>query len=171
MHRPIALFLLAAAPLALTACASAKAGYPSLARRPIERISGSAPVATPTDSPAAPAAPSPDALNRLDAALAQAAGADARFHQREARARALVSAARGAPIAGEAWAVASVAVADLESARSDAMIALADIDALFAKARVDGSDSTAISGGRDRVTTLVASEDQVLTELRSALAR
>jgi len=169
MHRSTALFLLAAASLALTACASAKAGYPSLARRPIERISGSAPVATPTDSPA-PAAPSPDALGRLDAALAQAAGADARFHQREARARTLVSAARGAPIAGEAWAVASVAVADLESARSDAMIALADIDALFAKARVEGSDSTAISSGRDRVTALVASEDQVLAELRSALA-
>ncbi len=170
MHRPIALFLLVTAPLALTACASAKAGYPSLARRPIERISGSAPVAAPTDTAAAPAAPGAEVLSRVDAAQAQAASADARFHQREARARTLVSAARGAPLAGEAWAVATVAVADLESARSDAMIALADIDALFAKARIEGSDTAAISDARDRVTALVASEDRVLTQLRDGLA-
>ena len=61
-------------------------------------------------------------------------------------------------------------MADLESARSDTMIALADIDALFANARVEGTDSAAISGGRDRVTALVTSEDQVLSELRDSLA-
>lgn len=169
MLRPIAPLLLAAVTLTLGACASDKEGYPSLARRPIERISGTAPVVTPTETPP-PAPPSAEVLGRLDLAIAQARSADARFHQRTDRTRALVNAARNAPVASEAWSVATVAVSDLESARSDAMIALADVDAAYAKSRIAGEDTSAITAARDQIVAFVSSEDAVLADFRNALA-
>ena len=73
-------------------------------------------------------------------------------------------------MASEGWSVATVAVADLESARSDAMIALAEIDALYAAARINGEDAALIALARDHVTGLVDSEDKVLADLRGRIA-
>jgi hypothetical protein len=161
-----------AAPLALIAlvagCADDAALYPSLARRPAERVNGDAP--PPPPPPAPPAAPDKNLLDRLERLVAQAREADAQFRAREGRANALSSSATGAAIGSEAWAVATIAVSDLESARSDAMIALAELDALYAAARIDGTDATAIAAARDQAIALVAGQDKALAALRSRLA-
>jgi hypothetical protein len=162
--------------LVLTACSSGEGAYPSLARRPAERVLGSAPVVTP--EPAVPLAPPPasaDTTSRLARLTALAREAHARFAARRGRAEQLVSAAAGAAVASEAWAVATVALAELESARSEAMIALADLDAMHAAAEVaaggsPNGDAAAIAAARSSVIALVGEEDSVLARLRGRIA-
>ena len=158
------------AALLLSACGS-REGYPSLERRPAERITGSAPVvaASPTPAPA-PIPPDLATQSRLARLQAQARDAHARFSALVPDARRTVSAAQGAAMASESWAVANVALASLESRRSEAMIALADLDALYVKERVDGGDGTAIAEARDSVTAWVTQEDAVLADLRGRIA-
>lgn len=154
----------------LAGCSADRDDYPSLARRPVERISGTAPVAAPEATPA-PAAPlSPELAARLTQLGNRVVEAHGRFTTKEARARSLVGAAGGAAVASERWAVATIALAELESARSEAMIALADLDALYASARIAGDPATAIEETRSRVIAVVAREDAVLAELRGKLA-
>lgn len=160
-----ALAVLAIAPLA--ACATSD-DYPSLARRPIERVSGSAEAAPPMAEPA-PAPISPEVSGRLAALVAKAQTSDAKFSAREAEARRRVGAARGAAVGSEAWSVAMVAVAALESARSDTMIALADLDAIYAADMVDAGAAAASSAARDQVIALVARQDAILAGLRGQL--
>lgn len=169
MRRSHTASLLALTALTLAACAKDAGTYPSLARRPAERVSGTAPVVSPAPE-ATPMPPPPELLDRLDRLVAEARSADARFRQNSPRTRALVSAASNAAIASESWAVATVALADLESQRSQAMIALADLDALYAAAAVAGSDSSAVARAREQVIAMVGEEDAVLSELKSQLA-
>jgi hypothetical protein len=131
----------------------------------VERVSGSfqPPPAQPV---ALPAAPSPELATRLEQLASLARAANDRFESREAKARQTAAAAAGAQVASENWAKATVAIADLESARSEAMIALADLDAMYASARLEGRDVTAIAQTRDAVTALVAKQDAVLAQLR-----
>ena len=169
----IAFRLTAAATLAflLSACAADRSTYPSLARRDAERMVGTiAPAPPASESATPPAAPSPDLVAHLSQLTAQANSAHARFTARAPRARALSGAARGAAMGSDSWASAAIALADLESARSDAMIALADLDALYAAARVEGNDVAAITATRDQVSALIAAEDGVLAELRNRMA-
>ncbi|WP_374527727.1 hypothetical protein [Novosphingobium sp.] len=169
MNRKIAPLLITATALALGACASDRDGYPSLARRPIERLNTAPePVATPE---VPPAPPGPEVLNRLDVALGRARSADAQFRQHESPTRTAVAAAQGAPVASEAWSVATIAVSDLESARSDAMIALADVDEIYAKARIEGGDTTAIEATRNQILEMVTGQDAVLDSLKDALTQ
>ena len=167
---PIHLCLALSGAALLGACASDAATYPSLARRPAERVSGTSEVvaATPT-APLPPAPPSPELGARLAGLVEQAEAAHRRFVSREAKARGLVSAAGGAAVASESWAVATVALADLESSRSDAMIALADLDQLYAAQRIEGGEALATGAARDSVIALVAQEDLVLASLRGQL--
>jgi len=188
------------APLAalvfLSACAS-RGEFPSLASRPAERALEAAPAssgaltipaATPTritgSATPAPAAPdaavsqqvvSSDLAERLRVLGESARAAHERFVGKRARAGQLVAAASGAAVASEAWAVATVAVADLESARSDAMVSLGELDRIYARTRIDGGegidggDGGAIAAVRDQVTAWVADEDAVLAELGARL--
>jgi hypothetical protein len=162
-------FLLGVSALVLSACAKDEAGFPSLARRPAERINTPVADATPTPEPP-PAAPDPALLARIDGLVAKARGADARFQTRSGPARALVNAAAGAPVASEAWSVATIALSELEAARSEAMIALADLDALYARAVIDGTGSAALTQAREAVVGMVGEEDRVLAELQGRLA-
>ncbi|WP_296679070.1 hypothetical protein [Novosphingobium sp.] len=157
----------AALSLILSACAKDQGEYPSLARRPVERISGTAPVVAPAE--VAPPAPSPELSGNLEQLVAKARAADARFRDNAPRARALVSAAAGAAVASESWSVATVALADLESQRSQAMIALADLDALYAAEGIKLADTSAIAAARDQVISIVGEEDTVLNGLKSRL--
>lgn len=162
--------LLIASLALLAGCAQNAGDYPSLARRPVERISGTAPVVTPEAAPA-PAAPlSPELAARLTQLGNRVVAAHENFTTKEARARNLVGAAGGAAVASERWAVATVALAELESARSEAMIALADLDALYASARIAGDPAATIEETRSRVLTVIAREDAVLAELRGKIA-
>ncbi|MEN9682615.1 MAG: hypothetical protein RLZZ427_366 [Pseudomonadota bacterium] len=155
--------------LALGGCAAAGNGYPSLARRPIERISATAPVAAPNDAPQ-PSPLSPQVLDQIEQALGRARAADAGFQQQQAATRKLVDAARGTAAASEAWSVATTALSALESSRSSAMVALADLDAAYAKARIAGEDSAPLAAAREQVVATIADEDTVLAELRNRLA-
>ena len=154
----------------LAGCASDAGDYPSLARRPVERISGTAPVVAPEPVPNPPPPLSPELAARLAQLGNQVVAAHARFTETEPRARRLTAAAGGAAVASESWAVATVALAQLESARSEAMIALADLDALYAAARIAGDEAVLIGETRTRVLAVIASEDAVLAELRGKLA-
>jgi type IV secretory pathway VirB10-like protein len=162
--RPLAALLAATL---IAGCAADVSEYPSLARRPIERQMEAPPA--PPPPPEAPAAPSAELTARLDQLVAQARAAHARFESREARARQLARAASGAAIASESWAVATIAVSDLESARSEVMIALADLDGMHAVAVVEGKDAAPIAAARESVTALVREEDRVLAELRGSV--
>ena len=164
---------LIAAPFALLlgGCGADSLNYPSLARRPAERISGTAPVVPADPAPvASPAPPSAALAARLAQLVDSARAADAQFGARETRARQLTNSASGAAVASESWSVATIALADLESARSNAMIALADLDALYAATRISGDDVSAIAEARDQVIGLVRTEDNTLIALRGRLA-
>ena len=169
MHRVICLLLPVSVALGLTACAKDQSEFPSLARRPADRLNTPMPEAAPAPA-ATPAPPDPAWLDRIVALEAKARAAHVRFGARTGPARTLVAAASGAPVASEAWSVATIALSELEAARSEAMIALADLDALYARAEVDGTDSPALTAARAAVIALVREEDSVLGELHGRLA-
>jgi len=165
MNRAAAAMILS---LSLAACAADRGEYPSLERRPMERI-------TATYSPAAPATPTPlpppsaAVTGKLDGLIAQARSADAKFRQKEARARSLVGSSARAKMGSESWNVATVAVSELESARGEAMVALTDLDLLFNETVLAGQDASTIGQARDTVVGIIGYEDRVLGELRSKL--
>lgn len=165
MHRAVPALILS---LSLGACAADRGQYPSLERRPMERI-------TATYSPAAPATPAPlpqpgpEMTGKLAGLVAQASVADTKFRKKEARARGLVSAAAGSKLGSESWNVATVAVSELEAARGEAMVALTELDLLFNEAVLAGQDAYSIGRTRDGVIEMIGYEDRVLGELRSQL--
>ena len=150
--------------LALAACATPSSGaYPSLAVRDGERMTGE--IAVP-DTPAfVPAPPTPATLDRLDSLAAAARQAHARFVAAIGPARGPVEASRGAAVGSERWSVAQVALADLESHRSEAMIALADLDRLYVDAATGGSELAQIADVRDAIAALVEEEDRQIARL------
>ena len=152
--------------LTLAACAADTKNYPSLARRAVERGSAVTPAPAPST---APLPPSPELSLRLANRVEQARTAHGRFESRQTNAGKTVSAGSGAARGSESWAVASIALAELESVRSAAMIALADLDQLYAAARIEGSDSTAIAAARDQVSGWIGEEDRVLAAMRGRL--
>ena len=169
------LCIAALAALMLSACASG-GEYPSLARRDVERIRGIAePVPAQTPPPEISAPPDANLEERLASLIEQAKAAHERFSSNRQRTERLIAAAAGAKIASERWSVASVALAELESARSNAMIALADIDGLYAAERVEhfqaeSNTARAIAHARDTVSVLITEQDSVLAGLRRRLA-
>lgn len=169
MARKTAFLLFPSVTLLLGACA-ASTDYPSLTRRPAERISGSAQAAAAQPAPAPAPPPSPEFTTRLTQLVEQARGAHRRFDGQRAQTERLVSVAAGAAVASESWAVASVALASLESARSDAMVALAELDQIHAAEAIAASTNRdAAANARDQVVALVGEEDDVLARLRGRL--
>ena len=162
--------ILAASSLILSACATDEAAYPSLAKRPAERVTATWPPASPPPAPS-PAPLDPETMGKLDGLVAQARRADGQFNGKVARARSLVSTARGAKMGSETWSVATVAVSELEAARAQAMVAMAELDSLYAEARTQGRDVTAIEAARQEVTAIVARQDGVLDSLKGLLER
>ena len=153
--------------LLLGACASAQGEYPSLARRPIERVTGT--LQSPP-APPPPAAVEPAVARQLDSLLARIRAADAKFQAREARVRQLISAANGAAKASEAWSRAMIALAELDAARSEGMVALADIDAIYAASRIEGEPASEARAARDAGTALIIAQDKVIADLQAQLA-
>lgn len=151
----------------LSACASTPGEYPSLARRPIERVTGTL---TPPPPPPAPPPVDPAVARQIDSLLERVRAADAKFQAREGRVRQVVSAAAGAAKASEAWSVAMVALADLDAARSEGMVALADLDAIYAASRIDGQPAAEAKAARDAANALVAAQDRVIAGLQGQLA-
>lgn len=159
--------------LATAACSTANT-YPSLAQREVERVGGSAAPAGGEAGPPAPVQPpaSADLVTRLDGLVAMAREAERQFQSnRPAAERAVASAGERA---SDSWSAASVALARLESSRSSAMTALADLDTLYADARdkapLGESPSTAaIGAARAQVSGWVDGQDRVIAALDARL--
>jgi hypothetical protein len=160
--------------ISLTACAAAR-DYPSLERLPSERETGSARPVAPEAPPPPPAPPSTDLTGRLAQLVEQARAADRRFSDRRANAARLVASGGGGAPGSEGWAVATVALSDLESSRSDAMIALAELDRIYVDEAIVASETgnfagiDAIAAARDQVTALISAQDTALASLRSGM--
>jgi hypothetical protein len=150
----------------LAACASPEAEYPSLAIRDIERVSGTLEV----EPAPPPPPPSAATLASLDDLAASARAAHGRFLNAEPRARAIAATAAGASRGTDAWARAQVAIADLEAQRSQAMIALADLDRIFVEAATSAQATESIADVRGEIDALVAQEDAVIRALLDRLA-
>ncbi|WP_157075185.1 hypothetical protein [Erythrobacter sp. AP23] len=161
------------APLAailLAGCAStASDRYPSLAIRDVERAEGTfEPVPSPRlDVPEVEVDLAGGLEARLAALLGHAQAAHTDFTSAVPAAERRVEAAAGSAMGSDSWAAAQVALADLDSARSNAAIALGDLDILFTAATVQAEDAAAIAATRDAVVALVAEEDAVLERLRA----
>src|SRR5690606_28655071 len=121
-------------------CASGH--YPSLARRDAERVTGAAMAASPQPSPMPiTVPPSAGLTERLAGLGAQAREAHRQFTTGRAGAEGTIGRAAGAAMGSESWSVASAALAGLEASRSNAMVALAELDSLYAADRVTHFDS------------------------------
>ena len=165
-HR-LAPLLLAAT---LTACASTGGDYPSLAIRDAERAEGTfEPAEAAEEAPAPPAPPSADLLERLAQLETEATAAHRAFLEAAPGARRAVATARGAGVETDSYADAQVALADLDSHRSRAAVALGDIDLLFADATLAFELRDPIVDARNAIIALIAEEDAVLAELRGGL--
>lgn len=157
----------------LAGCASSGDSYPSLAIRDVERAQGQfEPVASAQlDVPRVPVDASESLEVRLASLLSEAQASHQVFEANAGTARNRVAVAAGAPIASDAWASAQVALADLDSLRSNTAVPLADLDRLHVAAAVQYEEREAIEQARAQVVALVAEEDAVLAALRGALAQ
>lgn len=153
------------APFVLAACASPASDYPSLAIRDVERVSGQMEAAPPAYAPP----PTPPAVgDRLEALAQQADAAHRTFLAESPAARRQVEAARGAERGSEGWARAQVAIAALESARSRAMIALADLDRIYVDAALEQSELSRIEAIQQEISGQVAQQDETIGALTAS---
>tara|TARA_R110002072_G_scaffold38314_18_gene110997 strand:- start:6888 stop:7388 length:501 start_codon:yes stop_codon:yes gene_type:complete len=164
--------LSALAALTLSACASSGGDYPSLAIRDVERARGRfEPIAVdPIAVPEVPVAYEGSLQERLAMLVEAARSAHQRFVASLPAARRTVASAGRAAIGSTAWGASQVALADLESIRSDAAIPLADLDILHIAASVASEDRGQIDTARSAVIALVEEEDEALAELRARVA-
>ena len=150
----------------LGACASTDGKYPSLARRDIERTAA-APVPAPSPTPLAPLS---EAIRARAAQLAaEARAAHDRFTARQVDATRAVTGASGAAVASESWSIATVALARLEAARSETMVALAGLDRIYVDERMAGSDVTPLGELIAEVRRLLDQEDSAIAVLGGRL--
>ena len=155
----------------LAACAGGSADYPSLAVRDAERVEGTfepAPAPEPSPSPP-PVQPSPDLLQRLALLRTAAASAHQAFLETAPGTRRAVEAAHGTGVESKSWAAAQVALADLDSARSQTAVPLGDLELMFANAALAFELREPIADTRSDVAAMVAQEDAILAELHGVL--
>jgi len=153
----------------LVGCAGTAEEYPSLAIRDSERLSGTMAAAQP--QPYIP--PSPDAatLASVEDLAAQARNAHARFLAAAPDARRRARAAGASRVGSEAWAQAQVAIAELETRRSQTMIALADLDRAYVETSTAGEAIAPIADVRSEIMQLVEQENALIAELLNAVSR
>lgn len=169
MRPPIAPSACICALAFLTACATPGDRYPTLAIRDVERAQGrfepapAAPLAVP-DIPGSADVPLDQRLADL---ATQGEKAHAAFLASALRAERAARAADGDAIGSPTWAAAQVALADLDSARSLAAVALAGLDGLMVANAVQAQDIAAIESVRQDLLAKVGEEDEVLARLRS----
>lgn len=157
------------AALVLAGCTSGSHTYPSLAIRDAERVSGTFEVAPGGGDPITPAPTSANVLESLPGHLAQSQSAHDGFLGMSAEAERLVLAAQGTDTDSNDWAAAQIALAQLESQRSQSAIALATLDLLYADASLGFTERKEIEAVRSQVLDLVKQEDEVLARLRNAM--
>lgn len=173
MTRAKARFLAFLLPFGMAAC-STSGGYPSLALRDVERINGTGTPVNGAEAPLPPALPpaSADLRTRLQALVRAAHAADHQFQTNRPAAARAVSAAGS--LGSDSWSAASIALARLESSRSNTMGSLAQLDELYADARdaaptQESPSALAIGESRAEVAALLTAQDSVIAGLASRL--
>lgn len=168
-------FAIALSLFTVAGCAT-QGDYPSLALRDAERVAGSAAAGAPSeaDTPIVLPPPGTDTLTRIDRLLSTAREAHAGFERKSAATRRAVSAARGASVASDGWITAQVALADLQSARSGVVTALAELDGMYVDAReaeaaTVSPTAQAIGTARDTVEEWVTQENKAIAALSGDL--
>jgi hypothetical protein len=158
--------------LAVNGCASVDGKYPSLALRDAERANGQfepvAPVAG-LDVPQVQLDFDGTLEEYLSQLQSRARAANARFSSASSATRAQVRAARGASLESNAWGVAQIGLASLDTHRSETGIILADLDTLFVAAKVQNEDTAAIVAVREETLALIERQDALLSTLRGQL--
>ena len=157
----------------LSACAATDARYPSVAVRDIERAEGQfEPVPSDTaatlEVPAIPISFEGTLEQHLAKLVSDAKASNTRFQASLAPARTAVRGALNASYESNAWAAAQVALAELDGRRSETAIVLADLDQLYAAARIQNEDSSAIAAARGQVAAIILQQDRILAQLRDA---
>lgn len=146
----------------LAACATPQ-GYPSLSIARHGRVSGTMqPVRS---APFTPTPPSHATLAQVDDLITQARKANAAFLAATPAARSAAIAAEGAEVGSDSWSSAQVAIANLETMRANAMIALADLDKLYVDAAINGGTIKRLGDARAEIAALVASENATVAAL------
>ncbi len=156
----------------VTGCAGST-DYPSLARRDVERVEGSASPAVgsadvvPTLPPA-----SADLTARLASLRETARKAHETFESRRPAAERAVAGA-GARMS-DGWTAAQVALSGLQTSRSAALTAVAELDRLYADAREANPEqvspsAAAIATVKTQVDGWIGSEDAVIARLDARL--
>jgi len=154
-------------PALLAACAASSDKYPTLEIREAERVTGTFDV---------PSSVKPSPLQEsvaisLPEIETAARASHAKFIGTAPATRSAIDAAQGTDYDSNDWAVAQIALADLESHRSDTAIALAELDLLFAQSTLRFEQRQAIAAAIVVVEELVTEEDLVLSQLRAAIAQ
>lgn len=149
--------------LALAGCA-APAGSPSLAPRPIERLSTAEP-----DAPAPPPpAVDPGADSRYAGIVTDARTGDAGFARELVPAKAAVAQARAAEPGSDPWTAAQLALTRLDAARAPTDAALAALEA----ERTGGAfDPAALAAAQDAVDTIDGRERGAVAALAAGLRK
>lgn len=158
--------------LLLAGCA-ASTDYPSLAVRDVERVQGSG-VPAAGSANAIPVLPpaSADLTTRLAGLVDVARQAHARFTARQGATERAVAGAGGSRSDG--WTAAEVALSDLQTSRSGALTALAELDQLYVDERTAHPEqvspaATAIGTARDQVESWVSAQTAVISRLDARL--
>jgi len=154
---------LMAGALIIVGCASAPGDYPSLALRQNERVTGA--LEAPRAAPFVPVPATPATLESLAQLTASASLAHEAFLGAARTAAPVVARAGSSAVGSENWALAQVAIADLEARRSVAMVALADIDRLYVEAVTQGGDPSQIEPALKQVEAQVAEQDAKIASL------
>lgn len=125
----------------------------------------------------APAAPAPVPSAELAASVEEASAALERAHAAFMAdvpgTRSIVARAAGASRESDIWARAQVSLASLDSHRSEAAIALADLDDFYTRATLslNPAEQAQVATARESALTKIGEEDRVLAELRDRMAR
>ena len=155
-------------PALLGGCAADAGQFPSLAIRDSERVTGS--MQPPENAWVPPPAP-PEALGQLAGLQAQARMAHDAFLAQANDARRLVGAGSGAQQGTDAWANAHIALAELQSTRAPALVALAELDAFYAAVLTEGAQAEEIATVRETVLAMVTDEERLIGELGAELVQ
>lgn len=163
--------------LALTACNADRSRFPSLAIRPAERAYGAGQQAAPAEARplTMQISANTDLAARVKGLRDAARAAHQHFLDQHGAALRLVEAARGAAPGSEVWSRATIALAGLVSARSEGMVALAELDRLMiaateAAAAGAEADLAIVAPAHSEAEARLDGEDRVIAALGEAMA-
>jgi hypothetical protein len=168
MARNTLTYTLGSAALALTlsGCGKMQGEFPSLAKRAYEMEN---PVAEPeiVAAPVTTALPA-DLQAKTDSLLARSRTAHAAYQSALPAAQAAVQSATNAATGSEAWVNAHMVLSRADSARTDGLAALGEIDTLISKQREAGADAgllALLNAPQQQIADQVASENAEIDRL------